>query len=319
MNNSSWLPSRRIVAFVIVPLCTMFLLWLVGYVRESAALAQADREGQFSQALRGAVDDYNTRDSDGDLLRDWEEFLYETDPYSPDTDQDGLDDYTEVIDPIRDPLVADAELGRYSAGVNGTSSRPYYTEDDSLNATEKFSRDIMNTFVQLRNNGSLGSSLEEAMIERVSLDVDTRETKQGVYTVDDILRSASDNSQAIDRYGVALAEAGSVLDLSMKSDLVLMYAYSEIEDTTHLEEIQNNVARYQQYIARLENIRVPSRLVEPHLALLNTMYVLTLNAETMARAETDPLGAMIAATQYAVVEEELRTVMQAIQLYLQNN
>ncbi|MCH7529851.1 hypothetical protein IIB50_01915 [Patescibacteria group bacterium] len=46
-----------------------------------------------------------TLDSDDDGLKDWEEVLWGTDPFNPDTDNDGTDDGVEIaVD--RNPLVS---------------------------------------------------------------------------------------------------------------------------------------------------------------------------------------------------------------------
>ena len=50
------------------------------------------------------------KDGDSDGLKDWEEQLWKTDPYNPDTDGDGLNDGEEVLQFNSNPLEIDTDL-----------------------------------------------------------------------------------------------------------------------------------------------------------------------------------------------------------------
>ncbi len=86
--------------------------------------------------LDGADDITDTRDSDGDGLRDKEELLLGTDRFVPDTDGDGLSDGVEVLDTTTDPLAADTDEDGLSDGVEvldtATDPRSADTDGDGL-------------------------------------------------------------------------------------------------------------------------------------------------------------------------------------------
>lgn len=317
--NSSWLPSRRIVGLVIVPMVTVFSLWLIGTIRAEQAERATLQALNFERTLGTAIDGYNTKDSDSDLLKDWEEFLYETDIYNPDTDGDGLDDYTEVIDPIRDPLVPDAELGRYVAPDEDGEEAIYYTEDDSLNATEKFSRDAFNAFAQLQQSDSLGTNVQDVLLEKVSETVDERERKQGIYTMDDVTVAAGNSASIKENYRQAFTRSVTPLARVKENDLTLLALYSESNNPGHIETMMFNAEQYEQFLSSITDVVVPPEIASVHLELINHSYVLKENIKTMATADQDPLGAMIAAGDYTATETALETVIQALSLYFNGN
>jgi hypothetical protein len=321
--NTDWLPSKTVTAFVLIPLCTIFIVWLVTQIQAEYASKKAQQELAFSETLDSAVNAYNNRDTDGDLLKDWEEFLYETDINKQDTDGDGLDDYSEVIDPIRDPLVADADRGRTQAqndpGDDVIGDGPYYVYDDSLNTTEKFSRDVLNTFVQLQGSGSLNTNVQDQLFEKVNENVDAREEKTEAYSQEDIAIAESNSQQAVESYRAGFASATQALQSVQNHDLILLAQYSETGDTGLLDELASNAEAYKQLIEDLRAVPVPPEVAPAHLEMLNNTHIMQENIRDMSQAEEDPLGALMAAGDYATDEEVLGKNLEALSLYFQNN
>ena len=83
-----------------------------------------------------------------------------------------------------------------------------------------------------------------------------------------------------------------------------------------MTSLETNAAIYQQFIDRAHTIKVPETVANTHVDLLNNTYLLAGHIETMSQADSDPLGAMIAAGDYQLDEEALGLVLQAITLYL---
>ena len=87
---------------IILPVAIIFAVGLILFI---GAYAKKDAFSQFT--LWGAKEttiSSQTIDSDNDGLKDWEENLYKTDPWNPDTDGDGYLD-GEEINSGHNPLV----------------------------------------------------------------------------------------------------------------------------------------------------------------------------------------------------------------------
>ncbi|MFW0871405.1 MAG: hypothetical protein ACKKL4_03055 [Patescibacteria group bacterium] len=321
--NTDWLPSKTVIAFVLIPLLTIFAIWMIGQLQSERSAKQAKQELAFVETLNSAVNAYNERDSDGDLLKDWEEFLYNTRIDKKDTDGDGLDDYSEVLDPLRDPTVPDAHRGRPQAqsesNIDVIGDDPYYVYDDSLNTTEKFSRDVLNTFAQLQGSGSINTGVQEQLLKKVSESVDQREQKQAEYTIEDIKIASSNSTQAIASYRKGFEKATRVLRGVKEQDLLLLAKYAETKDPSKLDELKRNAEAYLQFINELKEVPVPPEVANVHLEFLNNLYIMQENIRDMSEPVEDPLGALIAAGDYSVDEEVLGTNIKALSLYFNNN
>ena len=322
--NQSFLPSRKIVGVVIIPLLTISALWLIGDMRQERTQQAVSRELQLQDTLRTVVNEYNTKDTDGDLLKDWEEFLHETDISNSDTDGDGLDDYTEVLDPLRDPLVADAELGRTPIAespepTSVVGGGVYYAEDPNLNVTEKFSRDIFNTFAQLRQSGN-PELVQDSIVNVVTQTaLDRAVIVSGEYTLEDIQTRPSaglenDRSLYLRQYNDAFKPLEGIPDEDL--DLVLVTKYTQTKQPLYLEKLQENIVIYEQFLADLVAMEVPEPAAEIHLELVNNVSILLQDVITMSRVDTDPLGTIIAASTYFDNDAILQQTLRGLSLYL---
>ena len=320
-----YLPSRKVVAFFIVPAVTIFSLWGIGQIRESRAEQAQKQQANFQGTLATAVNEYNGRDTDGDLLQDWEEFLYETDIEKRDTDGDGLDDYQEVLDPIRDPLVPDAELGRTVATSsdfdNVVGDGPYYAYDENLNTTEKFSRDIFNTFVQIQQSED-PEAVEGVLIERVTEIAASREREEAEYTLEDITVVPSAGKQKDrERYLEQYKNVLTVLDSlqGKPTEMELLEEYSQYKNPNNLKTIEQYSQQYELFIQGLLGMRVTSEISGAHLELVNNYDIWNRNVYKMSQAEVDPIAAIAGTSAYFDDQIFINNTINALSKYLYSN
>ncbi len=322
MNQyTQYLPSRNTVAYIIVPALTIFIIWGIGQIKTTKQDQKKSQQDQFTNALSLARDEYNSRDTDGDLLQDWEEFLYETDIEKMDTDGDGLDDYQEVLDPIRDPLVADAELGRTVAATSTNDvvgGGTYYAYDDSLSATEKLSRDIFNTFSQIQQSDD-PALVQKVLLERVPSVIAERENEEFIYTLENIALTASlGETRDRERYARQYNEAVKALQplQGKKIELKLIEEYGTFKNPQSLQELELYSRAYLEFTNQLLAMQVTSDIAPVHLELINNYDTLSRHTLKMSQAEQDPIAALAGTSAFIDNMIIIETTINALSVYL---
>ncbi|MDD5752343.1 MAG: hypothetical protein PHT82_02320, partial [Candidatus Portnoybacteria bacterium] len=127
---------------IILPVAIIFAVGLILFI---GAYAKKDAFSQFT--LWGAKEttiSSQTIDSDNDGLKDWEENLYKTDPWNPDTDGDGYLD-GEEINSGHNPLVK---------GPNDNQVFYPLPVGDKYNITNKIFADfssVLNSYIEQKN------------------------------------------------------------------------------------------------------------------------------------------------------------------------
>lgn len=312
----SFLPSKTVTAFLIVPACALFLWWVINTLFLEESVPQVSVEQRLAQTLEEQQNAYNKRDTDGDGLKDWEEFIAGTDFESRDTDGDGATDYEESIRTDRDPLNPQDPLFENSAS-SSTTTVPFYTEDPNLTQTEVFARDIFATFVQLQQADGFGSNLQDTLVRQVSADVISRDNREAPYTKDTIRIIPEPTRNQIKTYKSQYDVAASLLDPVTTNSLALLYDYANSNSATHHERIKGNLQAYQKYTQALENIAVPDTAADIHIELLNNLYFHNETLSRMTKIADDPLGAFLAASSYISDEELLGISFDALDLYFE--
>jgi len=311
-----YLPSRTFTAAFIIPSFTLLAIWMI-FDRDAPAVVAAEQQESLIKALDAGIGQYNERDTDGDLLKDWEEFLYETDIALSDTDGDGLSDFDEVLDPIRDPLVPDSEKGRTEPEPETltSSSTPYYTVDPSLTPTEKFARDVMVTFAQVTRTGASAGALEESLVTKINESALEREKRILRFDLEDltVMENASASQEL--RYQQEYQTYARGLAGVRVSDLVLLAYYAETEENEFLNELTKNAILYKDFVDKIADMPVPDSIATTHLAVLNYTDVIARDVEQMSQADQDPLGAMIAAASLTDAETKLAPITSRLQLF----
>lgn len=120
----------------------VFLTFGVGFSYYILGDADYDNDGLTNSKEKDLGTDPNIPDTDGDGLKDGEEFLtYHTDPLKQDTDDDGLGDFKEVTETKTDPTKPDGdsdglkdgeELARNTNPMNADSDNDKLIDGDEV-------------------------------------------------------------------------------------------------------------------------------------------------------------------------------------------
>jgi hypothetical protein len=249
----------------------------------------------LDSAIKDAVAKNLTEDDDSDGLKNWEESLYKTDPNNPDTDSDGMSDGDEVT-AGRDPFVA----GKGSNFVTPKDLMPYAsTTLPTLNATERFSRDIFLKYLEAKNSGqTIDETSANTIADSVIHGDYSPQRKEFVTPKSLILPNASASDLKL--YGNKLGEIVSVPlpeGTPNETDIMTKIISDGIEasDKTTLGVIQK---RYETMRKKLSAIVVPKQLVKAHELFIQGLDRMIDGVKGAANFENDPVGSYVMINGY---------------------
>ena len=284
----------RILAAALFSAVLVISAYLLARSVESPPLALASAETALLQAIA-------TRDSDGDGLPDWEEALYGTDPHTIDTRNLGMPDGRAVAKGLIVPrAIADIQVATSSDGMLVDPSLPPAPAQGTLTAA--FAEHFFTLYLAAREaNG--GADLSEAQMNDVAVQAldslasaiagapDYKSAKE--------LTVAGSGEDALREFAVQ-AEAVLLLNKAdaTKSEILYLQDALQKDDDTALSHIASIAKGYRDAAVGLAVLPVPAELAAVDLALINALMRVSEITADFARADTDPLAAMLALKQY---------------------
>jgi len=207
----------------------------------------------------------NTKDSDRDGLKDWEEELWETDPQNPDTDGDGTNDGDETKE-NRDPTKPGPDDALPEPSQQENTSR-----ENGLNNTKTraITNQILNQYLFLRQNG--GASEDDIQnLARQITSTSVFNSQSNIYTRDDINISTDNSKEALHTYTNTIANIfeNSPYEESSNEIDIISQAISQ-SSASKLQELTPVAGAYRSINEEFLSVSVPSALVDIHLAFLN--------------------------------------------------
>jgi len=312
MND--FLPSRKVTAFLLVPIVTIFLLWAVlEYYKTPQVVEQ--KESELAKAIAAGNLEFQDQDTDGDGLKDWEEFLYQTDEQNKDTDGDGSSDGAEVKKG-HDPLVAGTGSDDTVAPQN-ESGFSFYKNDTNLTATDVLARDIFSAYTDLKKNDSFElEKLRDAAVKKVIQENTSFKSEELLLTIDEITTrdSSLTSKRAYKREYVQVTKALASVSFN---DLELLARYFEFGDDSALVQMNKNQVAYESFYNELKKISPPDDIAAVHLEIINNLNVFIDTLEKMQLFDVDPLTALVKAEQYINDDESLKKSFATLSLYFQ--
>ena len=307
----NFLPSRWVIAFVLVPAVTIFGLWVIFSTDFSSLGKTAIKTDPFEQVLVEGQASIQQIDTDNDGLRDWEETLYGTDPDVADTDGDGVGDGTEVRSG-RDPLISGDEIKDEIAQAE--SSFVFYKDDPDLSRTDVLARDIFSTYSQLKSSEAFGTDIAERAIDETITENVILQSPQP-YALTDVT-TVSDNAGTKAAYRAVYIEATRSLRVISFHELELLARFVELGEQEAYNELISNRDAYRNFLESMVAVSaVPEEIAAVHVELLNNMASLLFSLEQMLLIEGDPLSVLLYSEKYTRDEQVLQTTTQALSLY----
>lgn len=293
--KDSWKPRKKTIT--IIGALFVFSILFVWFSQDRSFLPLLSKK----DLTTATAEDLSTKDSDGDGIRDWEEFLWNLDPNKKDTDGNGIPDDKEL------------ETKRAALQALNTSS----TSTASSTFTDTFSKEFFVAFNALKQSGNL-TEANMTKLSQQSLSALTQTTLEPKYSKTNlIIASSTPNTKTA--YQTAITQTGKGLTVtSLGKELNLLYkainkpkSEKLIVELTKIQEIYLTLAE------RTIAIPVPSAIQNSHLDLANNYYKLGAAVGGMTKIYTDPALSIVYFSEYQKALDSLLLTMSTIQKYTQ--
>lgn len=293
--KDSWKPHKKTIVIIVgLFALSTFFVWLNQDKEIFSLLSQDD-------PTTASAEDLSSKDTDGDGVRDWEEFLWDLDPNKKDTNSNGITD--------------DKELEAKKVALRGTSTPETSTASSTF--TDAFSKEFFVAFTALKQSGNLTKANIDKLSQQ-SLAALTQTSIKDKYTKKDLILASSTPESKI-TYRNAIQATGDGLSIkTLGTELDLLYkainkpkSEKLVTDLLKIEKIYLTLAE------RTIAVPAPSVIQNSHLKLANNYYALGTAVAGLAELYNDPALSVVYLGQYQKAIEALPTTMSTLKKYMQ--
>ena len=251
-----------------------------------------------------------TKDSDEDGLKDWEEVLLGTDINDGDTDGDGTSDGKEVADK-RNPTIPGPN-DKLTATVSADLTKGAVV----LDPLDALSRQFFAKYMELSKLGISKDVLNrQELIDTAIGGIPFESAK--TYTTATILVKADSSPLSIKNYGNEVGEAFKKnINSSTRNEGIIAKEALEKEDPSILKEIDPIIASYTKILTALRQIQAPQAVATLHVSLVNGVSTGLFAAQSFRDSGDDPVKALQGAGSYREAELLLRNALINIRAYI---
>ncbi len=243
----------------------------------SAAVVVADKPRAYQE----------TRDGDGDGLRDWEEELRGTDPKTP-------DDLSKKPEPVEEAPV----------------------EELPNTMTNQFSKDFFAYYLKHNaGNAAMTQEQKDAFIKQAAAAAE-KQVDSKLLTTTDIITSSENNFAVWRDYGNTVAMIMQRYPVKNENELSIFSRAIQSNDPSIIEELGPIEKSYNDTIADLRTLQTPTLFLNEHLNLLNRMISVHNTVIAMQNVFSDPLPALVRTQQYQDEAQQLSNALASMHALL---
>lgn len=242
------------------------------FVREQLAVAGTEKPNDISNLLANKIlrQYQDTKDTDGDGLKDWEEQLRGT-----------------------NPALADAAL-------LGTSTSPDTKTFEAKTLTQKFSVEFFDAFMRAHTAGKKLTPEEQQKLVDISARKFAAENKTTLYTRADITILEASSDEAVRTYANAV---GSVVakyspDKPLENEAVILKKAVEADKPEMLADLAIIRDSYAGIVDDMLKVPVPAELATEHVNLINAFAAIRDDVTGMHSVFEDPMLSYIRLKRY---------------------
>lgn len=249
-----------------------------------------------------AAGDIVDKDTDGDGIADWEEFLWGTDPDNTDTDGDGIPDNIEIEQKRKE---SQPDIGQ--------------DEEQGLNETEIFARELFATLISLKQSGNLnpetlsqlGSMLGQNLLAPPPATVENK------YKLNDLNIVSASNS-TLEAYFRDMNElTQEYYELGLGDELGLMANVVQTQDEDSLLTLARISDGYKSFGEELKDLEVPQNVSSAHLSLLNSSIKVGESLGALTAVSENPLVALRGISLYKTYSMDFIDAFETLQDYFE--
>lgn len=292
LNN--WKPSRKTIS-IIVGLCAIsgLIVWLN---REKIPVALLSPDDIVTVKAQEVTE----RDTDGDGVRDWEEYLWGFNSEKKDSDGNGIEDAVELEK--KKLVLKDLSEGEKVA--------------EPATFTDNFSKEFFVAFAALKESGNL-TQTNINNISQKSLEALTQIKIEDKYTTKNLLLSDS-SKEAKDVYRRDLANMGKTIQIKeLGKELELLHrAINKPRSDKLITSLTKTQSVYLDLAEKTIKIKVPSPIQNAHLNLANSYYKIGSSIGGLTNLYDDPALSIVYFSEYQNALETMSESMTTISTYM---
>ncbi len=295
---NKYLPSKKFIKFIGVIILVGILIWAGSFF-----LGKKHIFNNSKNDLALNSDDSNNpymADSDKDGIYDWEEGLWGTNPFDPNSNGTGVDDGVYI------------EAQKREIQEKNNLSGDNFSEDN-LNQTEIFARQLFSTASLARQQGGLSTSDLDAFSKSFGQALSDTRIKDPFNLIDLKLGSASALT-----YKTNLAIAFDPFLKANISELEVIYKFSN-GDAAAGAKIDQQATLYRNLSNQILMVETPHNAAGIELAMVNNSAKLAIAFINMRHISDDPVLAMVGLHQYQQYSQELEHTLADLQAYFTAN
>lgn len=254
----------------------------------------------------------NQGDSDNDGLRDWEEILWKTDLYNPDTDGDGATDKEEVRagrNPLKvgpDDKLESAKIFSQGSSAGGAAG---------LTQTDILARDFFTSFLALRESGNLNEDAVNKLADSFLGNISQQQPEKR-YKISDLQIVGKEDENTLKNYGNALGEIiKKYYGLRKEEELIIINLALETENESELRKLDSIIKLYQGASSELVKVEVPQPVSFEHLVIVGSVWNVGEALKLIENIFSDSIQGLIGLKQYQMELTEANDALENISNY----
>lgn len=285
------LPSKKISIFLVSTVVVVSGVISYNSYKERKAVEHKIAAGDTTERIITISRETGEKsvDSDSDGLQDWEETLWGTNIFNPDSDGDGTND-KEEIDSSRNPLQAGPDDEIKASATNGEPI--LYDNVVPGTLTDNLSINLAANYFNLKQNGTFTQETSDELVSQIVSDISKITTLENSHYTSANVKSHSKSSAVDKSYGELLATAQVNL-------INTVATYKDLEPELYLTTVSGI---YRSTAERLSTFSVPRELVDSHVQIMNNYYNIGIVFDDMKNYQTDPVRSLLAIRSYQEME-----------------
>ncbi len=221
------------------------------------------------------------KDSDKDRVKDWEEELWGTDPYNPDTLGRGFGDL--------------AEINKKRATLPKTATD---TKNGNLTETDAFTQQLFASIMALKQDGSMTdetmSDVSSSIVENLKKEAEEKQ----YYALSDLKIVPAGTSSVISYQKDMARVAKKYSNAGLGKEITALAKAVDKKDSGSLKGLDKTTTIYRHLLDETLSVTVPKNLAPNHLIIVNSYRNIIESLGNAEKIFSDPIVGLVEVARY---------------------